>query len=189
MGRNGVSKMDISDLKNLKNSYENEKEFVKELEKKPMTRTEFINYTKGYKDAKSKMNLMNSLEKRGLLVDKPLSWNEFQEQNPKRPKVKRSVMLQMNKDEFRTLRDVTKNQFDVYNDIPEGEIPVHYKYHDVRGNQVKTGDGFQVELVDLTRTKVDKTMAKEIESQAKNYRKARREVSSIMDKLLNKDTE
>ena len=26
--------MDLSDLKNLKNSYENEKEFVKELEKK-----------------------------------------------------------------------------------------------------------------------------------------------------------
>ena len=85
--------MDISDLKNLKNSYENEKEFVKELEKKPMTRTEFINYTKGYKDAKSKMNLMNSLEKRGLLVDKPLSWNEFQEQNPKRPKVKNEPRL------------------------------------------------------------------------------------------------
>ena len=46
MGRNGVSEMDISDLKNLKNSYENEKEFVKELEKKPMTRGQFINYTK-----------------------------------------------------------------------------------------------------------------------------------------------
>ena len=79
MGRNGVSEMDISDLKNLKNSYENEKEFVKELEKKPMTRGQFINYTKGNGDAKSKMNLMNSMEKRGLIVDKPLSWNEFQE--------------------------------------------------------------------------------------------------------------
>ena len=179
--------MDLSDLKNLKNSYENEKEFVKELQKKPMTRTEFINYTKGYKDAKSKMHLMNSLEKKGLLVDKPLSWNEFQEQNPKRPKVKRSVMLQMTKDEFRTLRDVTKNQFDVFNDIPEGEIPVHYKYYDQKGNQVKTGDGFQVEIRDLTRTKVDNTMAKEIESQAKVYRKARQEVSIIMNKLLNKD--
>ena len=157
---------EIKELLELKNQYDEENKLLKALEKNPMTEGEFEDMLKrGRTDVEwatiqqRLSKIIDDLRKRELIVpDAPLSFEEFEKNNPNLVCIRTSTMQQMEMVEYdrfsRIFKETSYNVvtvlppnrpdgFKVYQDMPrpdligQGETAVqHYQ---------KKGNGFKLE--------------------------------------------
>ena len=198
----GVNMNGLTQIMEMRFQNQEEKDFLAELRKNPITETELREMMKsGGTNTKHFFGLVTKLRKEGLIVpDVQQSFEEFEELNSSYICIKASTLAQMDREEFREIRlgsDPDRepgfqsskskggHEVRIYRDIAEGSKVVHYSYVE-NGVIVQTGSGMNVRVQSLRNQQVNDKLpihlSKLVNEAKAYYKKARKEVDSVLAK-------
>ena len=166
-----------------------EQQFEEALKEQPLFEDEL--HQLGYDVIKKNTDMIKNLRDRGLIVRRPYpTIEEFVDQATGYV-VKQSTINQMEKSEYRSLRTsgaLFESKLAIYNDMEEGQVPLHfewqYKEHNGRYTTSFTGgsDMFNVVFEKLDEQESE-ARASEIRSVQVAYKVARQEIDFLLNNL------
>tara|TARA_B100002052_G_C15883975_1_gene600709 strand:- start:2486 stop:3076 length:591 start_codon:yes stop_codon:yes gene_type:complete len=175
--------MDIKQLATLKNAFDRKKEldeFREYLKNNPIQESEYKSLIETLNvDNKEKHNFYNhlsDLKKNGMAIDDiPEEYSDFVERVEKQGLVpiKKSIMKQMNSDEFQQL---TSKRFALYDDMNGQEQVIHYKWKGRLGLEETSGNGISV-----SHTKTNDLET--IKNAQNQYKNAKEEIGKILTEI------
>ncbi len=144
----------------------------------------------GYDLIQKNSEVIKDFKDRGLIVRRPFpTLQEFVSQ-AKGYVVLRSTLFQMEKEEFRTLRQsgLLNKGVEIYNDLPDNQVPVHfnwqYKKHNGSYETSFTGGS---DMVNVAREVLDvqesQARASDISAVQSGYKSARAEIDFLLENL------
>ena len=165
-----------------------EKQFEQQLKDQPLFEDELS--VLGYDVVSRNNDMVKDLRDRGLIVRRPYpTLQEFVEQ-AKGYVVKQSALFQMERDEFRTVRQsgALNGKVEIYNDLDDNRVPLHYKYqsqqHNGKYESRQTGGSQMVNVAYETLNEQEsEANAMAIRNVQISYDKARQEIDFILNNL------
>lgn len=142
----------------------------------------------GYDLVSKNSDLVKDLRKRGLIIPRPYpTIQEFVAQATGYV-VKRSTLLQMEKSEYRQIRDMLANRtIETYDDLDNGTVPLHFQWQKETLNGFETNYTGGTDMVNVVREvlDIDESRAKSqtIRQVQDNYKEARQEIDFLLNNI------
>ena len=144
----------------------------------------------GYDLIQKNSEVIKDFKDRGLIVRRPFpTLQEFVSQ-AKGYVVLRSTLFQMEKEEFRSVRQtgLLNSGIDVYNDLDQGQVPLHFDWQfKNRQGQYESSFTGGSDMVNVAREVLDEqeseARANDIRSVQLNYKEARKEIDFLLNNL------
>lgn len=164
-----------------------EQQFEQALKDQPLFEDELGKL--GYDVVAKNSAMVKDLRDRGLIVRRPYPTLEEFVAEAKGYVVKQSTVFQMEKEEYRTIRQsgLWNKGLQIYNDLDANQVPLHFEW------QKKTLQGWEVNftggsnMMNIIREKLDQqesqAKASEIRAVQVGYKTARQEIDWILNNL------
>jgi hypothetical protein len=144
----------------------------------------------GYDLIQKNSEVIKDFKDRGLIIRRPFpTLQEFVRQ-AKGYVVLRSTLFQMEKEEFRSLRQsgLLNKGVEIYNDLPDNQVPVHFnwQYKEHNGSYTTSFTGGS-NMVNVAREVLDvqesEARASEIRAVQSGYKSARAEIDFLLNNI------
>ncbi len=164
-----------------------EQQFEQALKEQPLFEDELGQL--GYDVVSKNNDMVKDLRDRGLIIRRPYpTLQEFVE-NATGYVVKKSTLFQMEKDEYRIVRQsgALHGSIEIYDDLENNEVPLHFQWQHKRLNSWETSYTGGSDMFEIIREVLDKgeseARASEIRSVQVSYKQARQEIDFLLNNL------
>lgn len=144
----------------------------------------------GYDLIQKNSEVIKDFKDRGLIVRRPYPTLQEFVANANGYVVKRSTLFQMEKSEFRTVRQsgLLNSGIEIYNDLKDNQVPLHFnwQYKEFNGQYTTSFTGGS-DMVNVSREVLDiqesQARASDIRAVQDNYKSARAEIDFLLNNL------
>ena len=144
----------------------------------------------GYDVIQKNSDVIKEMRDKGLIVRRPFPTLEEFVSQANGYVVLQSTLVQMEKDEFRTVRQsgLLNSGIDIYNDLDQGQVPLHFDWQfKNRQGQYESSFTGGSDMVNVVREVLDEqeseARANDIRSVQLNYKEARKEIDYLLNNL------
>ena len=143
----------------------------------------------GYDLISKNSDTIKDLRDRGLIVRRPYPTLEEFVESAAGFVVKRSTVFQMEKDEYRTLRQsgLLNKGIEIYNDLEDNQVPLHYDWQMRKLRSWESSFTGGSDMVNVKREVLDKqeseARASDIRAVQSSYKAARQEIDWLLNNL------